>query len=209
MTTANGARRPRYIRTTAAAISSDGCGHGAGCTDLSARSYGRDEGRGGADRRKIVHESAQLRPLATPNHQTSINQQGPDGGETPPTSGHDTGNRYPAGRTRGQDQGMQVSVLYFADCPNWRDAGQRLRRALDQIGRPDTEIGFVEVHTEAEAAALGFAGSPTFTLDGVDLFGPAPTSGGLTCRVYATPGGLAGVPEVADLVAALTEKARS
>lgn len=104
---------------------------------------------------------------------------------------------------------MQVSVLYFADCPNWRDAGQRLRQALDQIGRPDVEISFVPVETEDEAAGLGFAGSPTFTVDGDDLFGSAAAAAGLTCRVYATTGGLAGVPEVADLVAALTEKARS
>jgi hypothetical protein len=104
---------------------------------------------------------------------------------------------------------MQVSVLYFAECPNWRGAGQRLRQALDQIGRPDAQVAFVAVETEAQAAAVGFAGSPTFTLDGVDLFGPATTNGALTCRVYATPGGLAGMPEVADLVAALTEKVGS
>jgi hypothetical protein len=104
---------------------------------------------------------------------------------------------------------MQVSVLYFADCPNWRDAGQRLRQALDVIGRSDAEIGFVPVETEAEAAAVGFTGSPTFTVDGVDLLGPAPAAGGLTCRVYATSDGLAGVPEVAELVAALTAKVGS
>jgi len=43
-------------------------------------------------------------------------------------------------------------VVYFADCPNWREAGQRLRHALDLIGRPDTEISFVRVETDAEAA---------------------------------------------------------
>ncbi|SCL29239.1 hypothetical protein [Micromonospora inyonensis] len=99
---------------------------------------------------------------------------------------------------------MQVSVLYFADCPNWRDAGQRLRQALDLVGRPEAEISFVAVETEADAAAVGFAGSPTFTVDGVDLFASAPVCG-LTCRVYATPSGLAGVPEVDDLVAALSK----
>jgi hypothetical protein len=46
MTTANGARRPRYMRPTAAAICGEGCGHGAGCTDIKTRSYGRDEGQG-------------------------------------------------------------------------------------------------------------------------------------------------------------------
>jgi hypothetical protein len=101
---------------------------------------------------------------------------------------------------------MRVSVLYFAECPNWRDAGQRLRQALDEIGRSDAEIIFAAVETEADAAAVGFAGSPTFTLDGVDLFGPAPSTGRLTCRLYATSGGLAGMPEVADLVTALTQR---
>ena len=100
-------------------------------------------------------------------------------------------------------------MVYFADCPNWRAAGQRLRHALDLIGRPDTEISFVRVETDAEAAGVGFAGSPTFLVDGVDLFGPVVAPGALTCRVYATPGGLAGVPEVADLVAALTGKVES
>ena len=104
---------------------------------------------------------------------------------------------------------MQASVLYIADCPNWRDAGQRLRQALDQIGRPDTEVSFVAVQSEADAAAAGFAGSPTFILDGVDLLGPAPLADGLTCRLYATPGGLASLPEVTALVTALTEKVES
>lgn len=99
---------------------------------------------------------------------------------------------------------MQVSVSYFADCPNWREAVTRLRQALDQIGHPDATIDFVPVHTDAEAAAVGFAGSPTFTLDGADLFG-ATTPAGLTCRVYPTAGGLAGVPAVAGLIAALRE----
>jgi hypothetical protein len=115
----------------------------------------------------------------------------------------------PAGLTPGQDRGVQVSLLYFAGCPNWPDAGQRLRLALDQIGRRDAEIGFVAVRTEIEAAAAGFAGSPTFVVDGVDLFGPVPEAVGLACRVYATPAGLAGVPQVAQLVAALVRKVQS
>jgi len=104
---------------------------------------------------------------------------------------------------------VQVTVWYFADCPNWRVAGQRLRQALDEIGRADVPISFAPVETDAEAAELGFAGSPSFTVDGVDLFGTAPSAGMLACRIYATPTGLAGVPEVSDLVAALTEKVTS
>jgi hypothetical protein len=67
-------------------------------------------------------------------------------------------------------------------------------------------VRLVPVATEAEAAAVGFAGSPTFTVDHVDLFGPPPSVGALACRVFRTTSGFAGVPEVDDLVAALTEK---
>jgi hypothetical protein len=38
---------------------------------------------------------------------------------------------------------MRLSVLYCADCPNRRAAGLRLRRALDQLGRPDLQVSFV------------------------------------------------------------------
>jgi hypothetical protein len=109
---------------------------------------------------------------------------------------------------QGQDRNMQVSVLYFKECPNWALASQRLRQAMDAMGRPDTEITFVPAQTEAEAAAVGFAGSPTFMVDGIDLFGHRPGGGSLTCRVYVTPGGLAGVPTVDDLVRALRKADR-
>ena len=97
---------------------------------------------------------------------------------------------------------MRVSVLYFDQCPNWPQAGQRLRQALAEVGQADTEVSFVAVETETDAAAVCFSGSPTFTVEGEDLF-PGGAAGALTCRVYATRSGLAGLPEVADLVTAL------
>lgn len=101
---------------------------------------------------------------------------------------------------------MRVSLLYFADCPNWRDAGRRLRMALDDIGQTAVEVTFVRVETETEAAEVDFGGSPTFMVDGVDLFGGPGWAGGLSCRVYATEGGFAGMPDVDDLAAALKAK---
>jgi len=101
---------------------------------------------------------------------------------------------------------MQVSVWYFADCPNWADAGRRIRIALDTIGRDDVEVRFHAVETAEEAAELGFGGSPTFLVDDVDLFDPPTSVGSLTCRVYPTEDGLSGVPTVAVLVARLTER---
>ncbi len=97
---------------------------------------------------------------------------------------------------------MRASVLYFGECPNWREGGQRLRDALVAVGHADVEVDFIAVETEDDASAIGFQGSPTFTVDGEDLF-PGGAEGSLTCRVYATGGGLAGLPEVADLISAL------
>jgi hypothetical protein len=101
---------------------------------------------------------------------------------------------------------MQVSVLYFADCPNWADAGQRMRMALDTIGRDDVEVHFRAVESAEEAAAVGFGGSPSFLVDGVDPFGSPASAGALTCRVYPTENGLSGVPTLAGLVARLEER---
>jgi hypothetical protein len=104
---------------------------------------------------------------------------------------------------------MPVALWHFADCPNWRVAGQRLRQVRDEIGRTDARVRFEPVQSEAGATSVGFAGSPMFTVDGVDLFDAAAPAGALACRVRPTPDGFAGVPEVSDLVAALTEKVTS
>lgn len=117
--------------------------------------------------------------------------------------------RFHVGSARSRIACVQVTVWYFAGCPNWRTAGQRLREALDLLGHGDVPISFTPVATDAEAAAGGFAGSPTFTVDGADLFDTATPPGTLACRLYPTPAGLAGVPEVSDLVAALTTKVTS
>ena len=101
---------------------------------------------------------------------------------------------------------MQVSVVYFQSCPSWREAGSRLRLALDRLGRHDVTISYVPVATEAQAAAAGFRGSPTILIDGADLFPGAPAPSGLTCRIYATAEGLAGAPELAALTSALESR---
>ncbi|WP_173080091.1 thioredoxin family protein [Phytohabitans rumicis] len=103
---------------------------------------------------------------------------------------------------------MQVLVLYFASCPNWPEAGRRVRHALDQVGHPETAVTFVPVETDAEAAALGLRGSPTITVDGEDLFPAVLPPAGLSCRIYPTTSGPAGVPDLPDLIAALRERAR-
>jgi hypothetical protein len=104
---------------------------------------------------------------------------------------------------------VRVTLWYFAECPNWHLAEQHLQQALARLGRADTNVSLIAVESDAQAAAVGFAGSPSFTIDDVDLFDAEAPAGTLACRLYRTPNGLAGVPDVADLVTALTEKVPS
>ncbi len=104
---------------------------------------------------------------------------------------------------------MQVSVLYFAGCPNWQETGRRVRAALEQTGYPGTTVMFVPVQSTAEAGAVGLRGSPTITVDGEDLFPAGLPPVGLSCRLYPTTNGPAGVPDLTDLIAALRERSTS
>lgn len=104
---------------------------------------------------------------------------------------------------------MQVTVRYLAGCPDRWAGGQRLRQPPDEADRADVSITLAAVETTADAAAVSFAGSPTVTVNGTDLFDTATPTGTLTCRIYSTSARLAGAPEVSDLVAALTKKVTS
>ncbi|GEK19894.1 thioredoxin family protein [Cellulomonas xylanilytica] len=99
---------------------------------------------------------------------------------------------------------MDVTLRYFDGCPNWRLAQQRLRAALDCTGHGDVAIVLERVETAADAARVGFIGSPTILLDGVDPFGRPGATGSLSCRLYSTADGLAGSPSVDQLVEVLS-----
>lgn len=99
---------------------------------------------------------------------------------------------------------MKLEVLHIEDCPNWEEAGRRLQVALALTGRGDLPIGYRLLRTPAEAAPTAFAGSPTITVDGLDLFPSDGRTSDLACRVYLTPTGLAGLPTVDQLVKALS-----
>ena len=97
---------------------------------------------------------------------------------------------------------MTVTLVYFDGCPHWTTLEERLRTALHRIGsQASVERRLVE--TVAEAAALGFTGSPTILVDGRDPFDVPSTPPGLSCRLYRTPDGLAGSPIIDQLVEAL------
>jgi hypothetical protein len=98
---------------------------------------------------------------------------------------------------------MDIELLYFAGCPNWHLARERLREALVVVGRPD-HVSLRNVETDEEAQVLRFAGSPTIRVNGRDPFPSTSQTYGLSCRVYATPDGHAGAPTVGQLVEALS-----
>lgn len=97
---------------------------------------------------------------------------------------------------------MRVELLHIIDCPNTTIAATRARSALNGLGLADVPVELVPIRTTSEAASTVFAGSPTFVVDGVDLFPGTPTSS-LACRIYPTSDGLSGAPTEAELEAAL------
>ena len=90
-------------------------------------------------------------------------------------------------------------------CPNLPVTRRRLVAALDAVGQPDIGIRLRVVRTDADAAELGFTGSPTILIDGSDPFPDRHAVVGLSCRLYRTTAGASGSPSVEQLAAALAE----
>jgi hypothetical protein len=90
---------------------------------------------------------------------------------------------------------MQIDLLYFEDCPSWQAGLENLKSAL-QLEELDAGIRMVLVESKDESERLHFLGSPSFQVDGVDLWPDERQNYALSCRVYATPQGMRGVPTV-------------
>ncbi|MFU8839832.1 MAG: thioredoxin family protein [Nitriliruptoraceae bacterium] len=91
---------------------------------------------------------------------------------------------------------MDVTLRHFDGCPNWEVADERLRRLAHELG---FTLRYEQIETPEEAERLGFAGSPTVLVDGVDPFATGDEPTGLACRVYATEEGPQGSPSVQQL----------
>lgn len=96
---------------------------------------------------------------------------------------------------------MDVCLLYFEDCPNWKVTDRRLVAIAAE--HPEVRIRRQRVETREQAEQVGFRGSPTVLVDGTDAFSAPDSAGGLSCRVYHTADGLAGAPTLEQLYAAL------
>lgn len=98
---------------------------------------------------------------------------------------------------------MDITLLYFEGCPNWKVADERL--ATIAAERSDITVTHHLVGSIEEAERLGFHGSPSILVNGEDAFADADTAVGLTCRVYRTPEGPAGAPTVEQLQVVLAD----
>ncbi len=98
---------------------------------------------------------------------------------------------------------MDITLLYFEDCPNWKLADERLTAIAAERG--DVTVNRHLVDTPAEAERTGFHGSPSILIDGVDVFAEPGSGVGLSCRRYLTPEGYEGAPTLEQLRAVLAD----
>jgi hypothetical protein len=95
-----------------------------------------------------------------------------------------------------------ITLLHVADCPNLSLARDRVIEAAELAGlgvRVEERL----VHGLSDAAELGFTGSPTILVDGVDPFADTDLGPSMACRLYSTGEGVEGAPSVDALVRVL------
>ncbi len=98
---------------------------------------------------------------------------------------------------------MNITLLYFEDCPNWNVADERLAALAAE--RPYIRVTRQLVKSAEEAERTRFHGSPSVLVDGVDVFAEPGSEVGLCCRRYLTPDGYEGAPTLEQLRAALAD----
>lgn len=83
---------------------------------------------------------------------------------------------------------VDVTLLYFDDCPNWNQAADHPDMLAGEFAELNVTRRIVE--TEQEAKRVGFRGSPSILIDDDDDdFAPKDAPVGLSCRMYQTPNG--------------------
>jgi hypothetical protein len=102
---------------------------------------------------------------------------------------------------------MNVELLYFEGCPNWRETVAHLESLRQELG--NFEVTLVEVTSPEMATNLRFHGSPSVIINGVDPFSDPTDPVGLTCRTYRSNDGFVGSPTREQLRSAIASAARS
>ncbi len=83
---------------------------------------------------------------------------------------------------------IKLEFQYFEGCPNQKKMSDNLKEAIKGL---EDKIDLKEILVEDEVTAkrVGFRGSPTLLIDGIDVEGlTVPENPSLACRFY--PGGV-------------------
>ena len=95
------------------------------------------------------------------------------------------------------------------NCPHEVEAIATARTAAKHAGLGEVAVRITVIDTDEQARARRFAGSPTFLIDGSDPFAGRGAPTAMTCRIYSTKAGPAGVPDVERLRAELVRACAS
>jgi len=88
----------------------------------------------------------------------------------------------------GISETVRVEVLVFDGCPHAEAAIQVAHAVAERLG-PGITVERVDIDTPEKAAELGFLGSPSIQVNGVDIEGKA-GPGRLSCRMYDDDSGM-------------------
>ena len=91
------------------------------------------------------------------------------------------------------------------NCPNENRARDVLAQACQQAGITAVDLTVTVIDSDEHAQRRQFIGSPTFLIEGADPFAAPGTPAAVACRMYPTPAGLSGTPDVAALQDALVK----
>lgn len=100
---------------------------------------------------------------------------------------------------------MRAELLVVPDCAHQAGAASLLRTVLDEAGLGDVSVHTTVIDTLRAAQERGFVGSPTFLINGIDVFGVPGRPPALACRLYPGSDRLTGLPDPADLHRAVAE----
>jgi arsenate reductase len=86
-------------------------------------------------------------------------------------------------------EAVRLEVLVFDGCPH-ADAAVRLARAVAERLGPGVTVDRVDVDSPERAAELGFVGSPSIRVNGMDVEHTTTSKGSLCCRTYEGGSGI-------------------
>ena len=99
--------------------------------------------------------------------------------------------------------GPVVELLVVPDCPHGAQAALILREAMDDAGLAGARFTTRVISTAEQARQWAFVGSPSFFVNGRDLFDLPGQSPGFGCRLYRCGDAVTGVPDRAAMRRAL------